>query len=171
MNSLPSLWLRNNVDINLFWFSWMTVEGLTWTQEDRRMHLKLLAFSFSRECSDIDLILAVYVVVAFLSPNKDGELYSLFWHLYLREKSVRHKKESVSLCASISAINCVECDCRKNSTAESLYVQPSAGLFLNSYINLKTLQWKSSLPFHSIWCTTESANEPLQTRLFNLGKL
>lgn len=56
----------------------MTVEGLTWTQEDRRMHLKLLAFSFSRECSDIDLILAVYVVVAFLSPNKDGELYSLF---------------------------------------------------------------------------------------------
>lgn len=73
----------------------------------------------------------------------------------------------MSLCASVSAINCVE----SNSTTESLYVQPSAGLFFNSYINLKTLQWKSSLPFYSIWCTAEFANEPLQTRLYNLGEL
>lgn len=49
----------------------MTAEGLT-SQEDRRSHIKLLAFSFSRECSDIDLKLAVYVVIAFLSPNKAG---------------------------------------------------------------------------------------------------
>ncbi len=64
---------------------------------------------------------------------------------------------------------------------ESLYVLPSAVcqvivmfllllfLFLNSYINLKTLQWKASLPFYHLWSRTKVSNDPFQTRLYNIG--